>query len=72
MGGPVFGIVLGVSFKISMMNTLEHNESRENSTDATRSSRAPDIDQPESWVDEDNTFLEDLYLEPIPQEDEVV
>lgn len=54
-----------------MMNTLQHNESRENSTEATRSSRAPDIDQSESWLDEDNTFLEGLYLEPIPQEDEV-
>jgi hypothetical protein len=71
MEGPAFGIVLGVSFKISMMNTLQHNESRENSTEATRSSRAPDIDQSESWLDEDNTFLEGLYLEPIPQEDEV-
>jgi hypothetical protein len=72
MGRPAFGIVLVVSSKISMMNTLQHNESRENSTEATRSSRAPDIDQPESWLDEDNTFLEGLYLEPIPQEDEVV
>jgi hypothetical protein len=70
MAGSAFGIVLGVPFKISMMNTLQHNEFGKNGTEVTRSSGAPDIDQAVSFVDDDNTFLEGLYLEPIPEEGE--
>ena len=53
-----------------MMNTPEHNAFEEKSSEEKISPEAADMEPLKLFGDEDKTFQQGLYLEPIPNEDE--